>query len=161
MRVTKYSTRLDDARIPMLVREKAVNYKPDGSYKILSPEFIARMFNDVFDAQNQPQEHVYLACFCKRSLRGVFEVNVGGTNYSIADTAAIIRNVLLTGASGFVIVHNHPSGDNSPSKEDIETTRKLREISRCLSLNFYDHIIIGENGNYLSFHNSGLMEDKK
>lgn len=161
MRVTKYSTRLDDARIPMLVREKAVNYQPDGSYEILSPEFIARLFNDVFDAQNQPQEHVYLACFCKRSLRGVFEVNVGDTNHSIIDNAAIIRNVLLTGASIFMIAHNHPSGDISPSEEDFEATRKLREISRYLGLKFYDFIIIGENGHYLSFYNNGLMEDKE
>lgn len=144
MRVTKYSTRLDDARIPMLVKEKAVNYQPEGNYKILSPGFIARLFNDVFDAQNQPQEHVYLACFCKKSLRGVFEVNVGGTNYSIVDTAAVIRDVLLTGASGFVIVHNHPSGDTVPSKDDMESTRRIREISRCLALNFYDHIIMGK-----------------
>lgn len=160
MRIAKYSTRLDNDRIPMLVREKAVNYQPEGSYKILSSEFITRLFNDVFDAQNQPQEHIYLACFCKSSLRGVFEVNVGGTNYSIVDTAAIIRDVLLSGASGFVIVHNHPSGDTAPSKDDIETTRKLREISLFLGLNFYDHIIIGESGNFLSFHHNGLMEDK-
>lgn len=60
MRVIKYSTRLNDARIPILVKESAVNYRPGEKFLPLSPDSVTRLFNDVFDAGNQPQEHVYL-----------------------------------------------------------------------------------------------------
>lgn len=80
---------------------------------------------------------------------------VGTINSSLVHPREIFKEAYLLSASGIFCVHNHPSGDSSPSREDKNLTNKLREISILHGINFIDHIIIGED-NYYSFY-----EDKK
>ena len=67
------------------------------------------------------------------------------------------------GASGFVLVHNHPSGDPSPSQADIRATRQLREAAKVVQLDLLDHVIVGQaehdpaGTGYYSFAESGLL----
>ncbi len=82
-------------------------------------------------------------------------INFGSINYSIIDIRKIIKKVLLNDANGFFIIHNHPSGDPSPSQEDIEITKKIFKVSQDININFLDHIIIGNN--YFSFLDNNLL----
>ena len=66
-----------------------------------------------------------------------------------------VRNFLL-GASSFVLVHNHPSGDSTPSDTDISSTNKIKSASLIMGIKLLDHIIFGDNS-YFSFAESGLM----
>ena len=59
-------------------------------------------------------------------------------------------------ASGIICVHNHPSGDVNPSKEDIMLTKKIKEISIIHGIKLLDHIIVG-NGNYFSFCDNNML----
>lgn len=80
---------------------------------------------------------------------------IGTINNSIIHPREIFKEAYLLSASSIICVHNHPSGDATPSKEDIMVTKKLKEIGLIHGINILDHIIIG-NDNYYSFY-----EDKK
>jgi len=79
----------------------------------------------------------------------------GSINYSIIEPRLIIEKCLLYKASGFFLAHNHPSGDTTPSIEDIEITKKIKEISNKLNIRFLDHLIIGNN--YFSMYDNDLF----
>ncbi len=69
----------------------------------------------------------------------------GTLNYSLIDSREIIKKCLTYNASGFFLVHNHPSGNSSPSNEDIEITKKIKEITDKINIRFLDHLIIGDS----------------
>lgn len=81
---------------------------------------------------------------------------VGTINSSIVHPREVFKEAYLLSANGIVCVHNHPSGDSTPSKEDKLLTKKLIEISIIHGINLIDHIIIG-NGNYFSFYENKLI----
>ena len=64
---------------------------------------------------------------------------------------------MLQNAHGIILGHNHPSGNPEPSKQDIEVTKRLQEAGKIIGINLLDHIIIGDNYNYVSFKNKGII----
>jgi len=90
------------------------------------------------------------------------QISHGSVNESMAHPRDVLRPVLLHAAYGFVMVHNHPSGDPSPSDADLRITRRVREASTLLGLQFLDHVIIGHHSAtrsipYYSFREAGLI----
>jgi len=85
------------------------------------------------------------------------EIAVGGLNACTIKPADIFRAILRELSSKVVVVHNHPSGEPSPSSEDVAFTRKLRQAGEVLGIHLLDHIIIAEQG-YFSFLDSGLLD---
>ena len=81
---------------------------------------------------------------------------IGTINTSVVHPREIFKEAYLLSASGIVCVHNHPSGDSSPSKEDVSITKKIKEISIIHGINFIDHIIIGRD-NYFSFFENNML----
>jgi len=92
--------------------------------------------------------------------RGVLkadEIQAKGTvNHTPVYPREVVRRALELGASALVLVHNHPSGDPTPSRDDIEMTKLIREGADALSITVRDHIIVG-NGRSLSFREAGLL----
>lgn len=68
----------------------------------------------------------------------------------------VIKRALELGSAAIIIVHNHPSGDSSPSRQDISITKDIRDAGRKLGIAIHDHIIIGNDG-YTSFRSKGLI----
>jgi DNA repair protein RadC len=68
----------------------------------------------------------------------------------------VVKRALELHATALILVHNHPSGDPSPSRPDIEMTREVREAARVLGVVLHDHVIVG-NGKWLSFRSEGLL----
>ena len=81
---------------------------------------------------------------------------VGTINSSVVHPREVFKEAYLLSANSIVCVHNHPSGDSNPSKEDISITKKLNEISIIHGIKLIDHIIIG-NGNYFSFYENNML----
>jgi len=81
---------------------------------------------------------------------------VGTINSSVVHPREVFKEAYLLSASGIICVHNHPSGDSTPSKEDKVITKKLKEISIIHGINFIDHIIIGNNY-YFSFYDNDML----
>lgn len=74
---------------------------------------------------------------------------IGSLNSSIVHPREVFREAVKRSAAAFICVHNHPSGDPTPSNEDIEVTKRLRECGDLVGVDFLDHIIIGD-GKYVS-----------
>lgn len=83
-------------------------------------------------------------------------ISKGSLSSSVVDIGSIIRTALDKNASKLVLLHNHPSGDCTPSRNDIAVTDRLIEGSRIFSIEFCDHIIIGDN-EYYSFYENKLI----
>lgn len=83
-------------------------------------------------------------------------VSVGSLNQSIVHPREVFKSSLLSSAAAIVLIHNHPSGDTSPSREDLEITRRLKECGELLGIKILDHLIVSGT-NYMSFVNEGLL----
>lgn len=85
------------------------------------------------------------------------EVQQRGTvNHTPVYPREVIKRALILNASALIVVHNHPSGDPKPSREDIEMTRQLKAAAEALELELHDHVVIG-HGNHASFRSLGLL----
>ena len=161
MRITTYTTRIKD-NINVLVKERAFNYKTENSH-LDSAEKIARMLCDVFELHLLAEEFVYLLSLdAKCKVLGIFEVGHGTVNACLLHTREIMIRNVLCGASAFIVIHNHPSGELSISKEDVSTTKKLYEAGELIGIHLLDHIIIGredEKETYYSMAEHGLLKE--
>lgn len=83
-------------------------------------------------------------------------ISTGGIAGTVADPKIILRHVIENLANGFIISHNHPSGNLKPSDADIRLTRRLKELADLLEVTLIDHIIFSDNG-YYSFGDEGLL----
>ncbi|HVM95676.1 MAG TPA: DNA repair protein RadC [Candidatus Acidoferrales bacterium] len=88
-----------------------------------------------------------------RKIRDV-RVSQGSLTSSIVHPRDVFEPVVRESAAAVVFVHNHPSGDPTPSREDIEITRRLRQVGEVMGVRVLDHIVIG-HGRYVSFVNDG------
>ncbi|MDD2499960.1 MAG: DNA repair protein RadC [Geobacter sp.] len=84
------------------------------------------------------------------------QVSEGSLNQSIVHPREVFAPAVRESAAAVIFIHNHPSGDPSPSREDREITCRLKEAGDILGIKVLDHIIIGD-GNYYSFVESGLL----
>ena len=83
-------------------------------------------------------------------------ISVGTLNSSIVHPREVFRAAIRAGSAGLILVHNHPSGDPSPSPEDLAITKRLARAGSMLGIEVLDHIIIGDNV-YVSLREKGLL----
>ena len=83
-------------------------------------------------------------------------VSVGSLNQSIVHPRSVFMTACLSNAAAIILVHQHPTGDPTPSSEDIAITRRLKEAGEIMGIKILDHIIVGD-GEYLSFVERGLL----
>lgn len=83
-------------------------------------------------------------------------ISDGRANQSALDPVVVVRRALMLGATAIILVHNHPSGDPTPSRDDIAVTRQTVEAAKLLGITVHDHIVIGANG-HASLRALGLM----
>lgn len=87
------------------------------------------------------------------SVRDIFK---GGLNSSMAHPREIFNEALKCSAASIIVCHNHPSGDPTPSKEDISTTKRIKECSKFIGIELLDHIIFGKKS-YVSLREKGII----
>lgn len=85
----------------------------------------------------------------------VDEVSVGSLNQSVVHPREVFKTALLSSAAALILVHNHPTGDPTPSNEDIQITRRLKEVGEIIGVKLLDHIIVGDS--YISLSGQGLL----
>ena len=102
-------------------------------------------------------EEVWVLCVDQRSsLRSTYQVGRGGMHGCALMARDVLTPVVRDGASGFILVHNHPSGDPTPSPEDIELTRALSLAAMTICVPLLDHVVVGREGGR-SFFELGLL----
>ena len=127
---------------------KRLLFKKINKIKIPSPDIIFEQFKPIF--LNLTQEHfyaIYLDVKCRIIDKKL--ITLGNINSSIIDEKTIFKWAYKLSATGIILVHNHPSGDSTPSKEDIRCTLELIQQAELLNFTILDHIVIGNN--YYSF----------
>jgi len=89
------------------------------------------------------------------------EVSLGSLNECLAHPREILRPVVLHSAYAFILVHNHPSGDPSPSDADRRLTLRIAEAAKLMQVHFFDHVIVGspapDRAAYFSFKEAGII----
>ncbi|NOZ46938.1 MAG: JAB domain-containing protein [Chlorobi bacterium] len=117
---------------------------------------------DVFDLLHSKISHIpheeFWVVYLNRSNKIIdkLKISQGGVAGTVADLRIIMKHAIEKLASSIILVHNHPSGNNKPSKNDSDITQKLKDAGKTIDINVLDHIIITEE-NYYSFADNGLI----
>src|SRR5688572_16328577 len=149
------------------VREFVFAYRPlrdaDGHVVTLptlvlnNPETAARALTPLL--AQEPVEVFAIACLSVRKRLLAWHVcsrgTRTGTQVSMPDV--FVPAVLTPGTTGLIVLHNHPSGEPTPSVDDVAVTRRLQLSAAILDLDLHDHLIAGEGGQYYSFREAGLL----
>lgn len=156
MRVVKYKTKLDKNQRAVLEKDYSVNC-PEIDRKINSPEKVVGLAKYHLHLHEQTEEYLYMICTnIKLETTGIFELSHGNVNSSVVSIREMFQKALLANAVCIIIMHNHPSGDPTPSREDIQVTKKMKEAGDLLGVQVLDHIIIGRPG-YASLKEKGCL----
>ena len=122
------------------------------------PDTIAAYYME--DMRYYRQEHLKLLMLNTRSrLIGESEISRGTVNMSVISPRELFIEALQKNAVYIILLHNHPSGDPMPSREDILVTQRIREGGSLLGIELLDHIIIGDNC-YVSLAEQKLLKEK-
>lgn len=109
------------------------------------------------EARCARKEHFLVLCLnARRQLLRIETVSVGTLSASLVHPREVFSPAIAHGAAAVVAVHNHPSGDCSPSSEDREATRRLQRAGELLGIPLADHVIVSESS-FFSFRESGLL----
>ncbi|MDS1029398.1 DNA repair protein RadC [Bacillota bacterium LX-D] len=92
----------------------------------------------------------------KNHVLGLETISIGSLNSSIVHPRELFKQAVKKSAAAIILAHNHPSGDPTPSREDIDVTKRLIEAGKIMGIEVLDHIIIG-NGTYVSLKERGQM----
>lgn len=124
--------------------------------KLLSPEAVANYYMQ--DMRHMTTEQILVVFIDSKSkVLGDMVISTGTVNSSIVAPREIFLNALKHQATYIIMLHNHPSGDPTPSKEDIITTKRIREAEILIGIRLMDHIIIGDN-KYISLKEQGILD---
>lgn len=135
-----------------LARQSAVS-----TLDFSDPDTIAEYYME--DMRHRKQEYMKLIMLNTRTkLIGETDLTKGTVNMSLVSPRELFIEALKKGAVYIVLLHNHPSGDPTPSKEDISITKRIKEVGKLLGVELLDHIIIGDNC-YISLAQEGSLRD--
>ena len=105
-----------------------------------------------------PNKEFFMALYLNTK-NGVLKqevISIGSLNANIVHPREIFKTACMISASSIIVAHNHPSGDPTPSRQDIEITKKLVESGKMIGIEILDHVIIGHDRNY-GFKESGQL----
>jgi DNA repair protein RadC len=151
---------------PSFVREMEVRYKgPRIGFakggRVVSSRMVDKFAREKLKLTLSPVEYFYLLPLdAKHNPLGFYMVAKGGMSFCAIAMADVIRPVIASGAYGFICVHNHPSGEPSPSPDDISLTERIAIAAKTVGLELVDHVIIGDP-EYFSFLDAGLIARDK
>lgn len=121
---------------------------------VYDAESIWRMYNHLRD---EKREHFILVMLdAQNVVTRCATIHIGTLTSSIVGPREVFREAVREGASSVVVVHNHPSGDPTPSPEDVAVTEKLADVGRLLDIPLLDHVIIGER-DFVSLRKRGVI----
>ena len=127
--------------------------------RLNDPEAVAALARDLITANDDDREHFWVLLLNPQNhLTLTHHVSMGSLSASIVHPREVFRAAILGGAAHLILLHNHPSGDPTPSKEDVHLTRQLAEGARVLGLRIHDHLIIGNGSReWVSLATRGLL----
>jgi DNA repair protein RadC len=126
----------------------------DEKVLVKSPADVARLMQ--LEMSHLDQEHLRAICLdTKNHIQKIHTIYVGSLNASLVRVGEVFKEGIKLNSAAIIVVHNHPSGDPTPSPDDIQVTGKIIEAGNLLDVDVLDHLIIGE-GRYVSLRERGL-----
>jgi DNA repair protein RadC len=158
--LSSFTSRTKAARLVSSLRIGAVALRQEReSVAIDGPQAVADLCVEMRFFDREVLRVVLLNA--KQKLIDVVTVSQGSVNESLAYPRDVFKPAIVISAYSFIMVHNHPSGDPSPSEADMRLTRRILEAARILQVNLVDHIIIGApepgRSEYFSFKEAGVI----
>jgi DNA repair protein RadC len=98
-----------------------------------------------FDERLDQEEFLIATLDTKLCVRNVFRITRGTLDASLVHPREVFRAAIADAAASILLIHNHPSGDPAPSRQDREVTDRLRQVGEIVGINVLDHIVVGEN----------------
>lgn len=146
-----YSLKQNENGLPYLEKGKCLRGE-----KIEEVQDLAKFLTWNLDLLSRAEEYVFAIALLQDQVRGVFELSHGLSDCTIARPKELFIRLLLVGADGFILVHNHPSGNIKPSKEDKDVQKRFQQASEIVGFKFLDFIIVGDK--ILSFREENLFK---
>ena len=144
----------------MMVHEASLQFRlvREGVVEALdSPDKVVAYLAGAFDGDPTVEWFIVIPLNRKNMPFGRVLVTKGTASSCQVHAREVLRPCILSNASGFIVAHNHPSGDPSPSRADIQVTRELREAGKTMGIDMIDHIVVGYPGTApYSFNEAGL-----
>lgn len=139
----------------MLVRESEIKY----DHAVSSVRDVVDLMLKMGFADS-PEEHVYMFCLdCRGTVIAMHEISHGGLSSAYISIRSIFCRGLINNAAAIIMAHNHPSGDPTPSEDDVAATRKIKSAGDLMEIQLLDHIILG-SGCYCSLKEDGYIHKK-
>ncbi|MBL4963224.1 RadC family protein [Bacillus halotolerans] len=135
-----------------LVRESSILYE---RRSIRSPQDAYDLFKSFLE--DKDREHfIVVSLDTKNQPVSINICHIGSLNASIVSPREVMKSAILSSAASIMVAHNHPSGETTESREDVEVTKRLAEAGKLMGIELLDHIIIG-NGTYNSLKEKGVI----
>lgn len=131
------------------------NHKWQPGQSLRSAEDVFRHFRDALEKEKRELFYVVLLNNKNKKIRDV-KISEGSLTASLVHPREVYNPVIRESAAAVIFVHNHPSGDPAPSPEDIEITRRLKEVGDVMGVRVLDHVVIGHD-RYFSFNDKGML----
>ena len=129
--------------------------------KIISPEAAIQVMGDVFKELDREVVGV-INLKADGTPINCHIASVGSLNHSLVEPREMLKASILSNACEIIMIHNHPSGDLFPSKEDIAITDRMTKVCRLIGIPLLDHVIVGgDNKAYFSFNEKGMVRYEK
>lgn len=128
---------------------------PRTPFRVRSPEDVARLLGPTL-AVEEVERYLVVILDSQSYVRGVVEISRGIMNSTLAHPREAFRVAIIYGAAGVLMVHNHPSGDPTPSPEDRIIAKQMSTAGDLLNIPVFDHIILGAN-RFTSFATQGIL----
>ena len=117
--------------------------------KIKNTEDVAKLF--ISEMSNEKREIAKIIILnSKNNIIKIKDLSIGGTNYAILEPKIVLEEPIKMQAPKIILVHNHPSGNPTPSEQDFQATDRIFEAADIMGIELLDHVIIGKNNQYES-----------
>jgi DNA repair protein RadC len=138
-----------------LVKDTTIEY---ANTQISGPQDLVDLGNKLIG--NADREHFLLICFStKHFINCIHTVSIGTLEASLVTAREVMKAAILSNSQGIAIMHNHPSGNPEPSRQDYETTEALQACARLFGIELLDHVIITGTENYTSMRSLGIIHN--
>jgi len=131
------------------------NHRWQAGQALRSSEDVFRHFRDSLEKEKREMFYVVLLNNKNKKIRDV-KISEGSLTASLVHPREVYNPVIRESAAAVIFVHNHPSGDPAPSQEDIEITRRLKEVGDVMGVRVLDHVVVGYD-RYFSFSDKGML----
>lgn len=130
-----------------IVRERRPKYRSPRTVR--DAPAVAAAFREHFEPLDR-EHFVVLLLDGKNRIVGFNVVSIGSLTAALVHPREVFKAAILSNAAALILVHNHPSGDPTPSAEDRAITERLRQVGELVGIRVLDHVVIGDEGQFVS-----------